>query len=193
MQALIKENSAEALKYAISAIAKASVYQKLYLEDLIYQCSGLSLLPAVAILKKSKDQLVQSTCLNILSSQKTLVKSQLVYSLANSPNLLVREAAIAFHANNPQKNSQSVLLKALNDENSDIKKEACRGLRSFPSRTSARSVSALLDDKDWYVRVEAAQSLKKMNKEGVIFLKNAKKSKDKLKKQLASYVLGNCI
>ncbi len=141
------------------------------------------------ILKETSSESVLIAGFDILSTQKMQVQAALLKKSIQSQNVHLRLAAITLHAHNPQDDSDVALEKALNDADKRIRKEACFGLRNFPSKKNVQKLSAALEDEDFLVRLAAAQSLEEMGKEGKDILKKMINTKSGHSHKIATYIL----
>jgi HEAT repeat protein len=106
-----------------------------------------------------------------------------------SDNPKIRETALKVLVRNPQKDSEKLLLKYLEDPQDEIRAEAASGLSLFVNDEVLLQLQAALKDPSWKVKIQAAASLKKMGEKGIAILKEQDSKLDKTSYEVAQYAM----
>ena len=138
---------------------------------------------------EEKDERTHLTCLDILSSKVFPVAHELLQRDIASTNSKVRYAALKIYARNPQKESEGILLEAMNSSELESRQEASYGLGLFSSELSLVALKKALGDPCMPVRLQSAKSLKKIGSKGIEILHQQKGQGDHLTSEIANYVL----
>lgn len=187
--ALIKVEDIDGITALLHKMSTASTYTQIYLKDIFLQGSNQVFVHIQKILEHTKSREIQISCLHILASKQIPVNGPMITKGAHSTDAQIRLACITLHGNNPQENSEEILQRAILDPLDDIRKQACHGLVHYPAVKNQKLLEKTLSDTAWFVRLEAARSLKKMGKQGLVILKDHADGKAHLAKQVSSYVL----
>ncbi len=188
--AAIRLEAFEGLSLMIEKISLAEdPYSKFFYKDLllngstqVFQCIEKEAL-------KETDERTHLTCMDILAAKVFPVAKELLQRDLASLNPKIRRAALKVYAHNPQKDSESVLLKAIHSSESEIREEAAFGLSLFSSEASLMALKKGLSDGCLAVRLQAAKSLKKNGVKGIAILNEQKDLKDPIAYEMANYVL----
>lgn len=187
--AIVKQEKLDYIELLLKKMSAPSAYTRLYFKDILLQGSNAVFFHIEKILNASKSPEIRIACLDILSARSMPLHSPIIKKEANSKNAKMRLSCITLHAHNPQIESESILQKAIADEEVEIRREAAYGLRTYNSKKTREKLIKALEDEDWFVRFNAAKSLQRMGDLGEKALRAQIKAKSKVAEQIASYVL----
>lgn len=154
-------------------------YAHYFYRDLLLGCSDKVFMWIKEIAEEDQNPLIHLACLELLSNKFIGTIPNYLRADSDSKDANTRLAAVKIIARNPQKDSEDLLIKSLNDPDPEIRKEAITGLQYFPSKETFTELENALKDSVWIVRLQAAQILKKMGQKGIDILKNQDQSIDK--------------
>lgn len=188
-KAAVKQKNHQAIEYLLQNMGSWSFYTYVYFRD-IFLKEGREIFSYIEeVLRSSKSLQVQLTCLDVLSKGHFPIARQMLERDFISSHVSLRLGVVSFHAHNPGEGSEEILSKALLDPVNEVRKEACYGLRSFPSEKNQQKLKKALSDESFDVCLEAAISLFKMGLSGQKILLEELRSHDTRNSRIASYVL----
>ena len=186
---IVQLESQEGIVFMIEKIStEKNTYLKCFYNDLLRQGSSKVFQCIEKEALKKSDEKTHLTCLSILASKVCPVNEALLQRDISSSSSEIRDAALKVYARNPQKKSEEVLLHAIESPSSENRLEAAYGLAHFSSEASLLALKKALSDVCVPIRVQAAQSLKKIGPRGVAILNQQSKRKDPLTFEIAKYV-----
>lgn len=106
-----------------------------------------------------------------------------------SENIFLRLAVTKFLRKCDKKQAVPILLNFLKDPEWQVKVRALHSIESLKDESLAVEVGKCLNDKEWWVRYNAAKVLTKLGKRGFYILENQNKSKDLYAYEVAQHVL----
>lgn len=118
------------------------------------------------IASDEKDPKIIAACLNALSTKIRRNLLPLAIKYIHYPDLSCRLASIEIFSKTPSEASQKYLTESLCDTNAKIRSQAAIGLGLLHALSSIPNLSLALQDPEWTVRMQAANALKLMGKEG---------------------------
>lgn len=141
-------------------------------------------------LKIEKDPYVRTFCYRLL--QEIPPKDQVIKSAKydlNSESLDLKIATLNYisSADNPLKND--IIYPLSTDPNKEVRAVVAKALGNVDSKESLRLLEHMLNDSQWFVRVNAAHSLGKKGEQGIAVLKNQSPEKDRFAYETAQEVL----
>lgn len=123
------------------------------------------------IVRETESIDIHRVCLDALGHKSFPVDLPILQKYLSSPEENIRLMAVVFFAQSLQKESFSVLKKAVLDASAPIRKEAVLGLARFSTEESMSIIEKALQDAEWVVRVAAAESLKRMGSKAQSIIK----------------------
>lgn len=188
--AAIRLECQEGLLFMLKKIAsEKDEYSKCFYKDLILQGSSQVFQYMEKVALQEPDKGIHLACLEILSAKVFPVDPELLQKDLISNDCEIRLAALKIYAKNPQKNSESVLLEAIESKELESRLNAAFGLSMFSSDRSLLALEKALHDICTSVRLQAAKSLKKIGPAGIVVLKQQDSREDQFTFEIANYVL----
>ena len=179
----------DVVHFLIKTICKTQGYERYLYKDLLTSCSTAVFQHIEKIAATAKDTQVYLMCLDLLSTRIFSIALFSLTELLQSTNREIRLAAVKILAHNTQKESYTILLSLIDDDNPLIRQHACYGLAGFPTEKSFHLLEQSLQDEKWPVRLQAAQSLRKMGEGGVHILEQQTKESNTHSYEVAQYAL----
>lgn len=180
----------KALLFMLKKIGRTEdAYCKCYYRDLFLRGSYRVFQYIEEVSMEEKDTKVHIACLDILSAKIAPVNHELLQRDLLSSSSEIRNATLRVYARNPQKDSEKILLKAIESSEEEVRKEAAYGLGLFSSEASLIALKKTLEDLCLSVRLQAAESLKKIGDRGIAILNLQKNTGSCLASEIAAYVL----
>lgn len=186
-QNLIKrlENS----KKAISIILEDEVLAEELLEEIILQCKNNESVDLDKVLNKKEKEFPASARTKMIDFIGYLNRVEgvpaLIDLLKNSKNNEETISLIKALGHLEAEESMPLLLNQLESKHPVIRAQAAKALGAFKEERTAKPISRLLEDKDWWCRFHAAKSIYQMGEPGKEYLQNFLKStKDSFAKDI---------
>lgn len=164
-------------------------YAHYFYRDLLLGCSDKVFTWIKEVAEGEQNLAIHLACLELLSNKLMGTIPKYLRLDLDSEDANIRLAAVKIIARNPQKDSLDLLIKSLHESDPEIKKEAITGLQYFPSNETFKELENALKDSTWLVRLQAAQTLKKMGLRGIDILKNQNQNSDKNAYEAAQTIL----
>lgn len=161
--AAIEIKSKDGVHKILEQMSQNQGYTHAYYRDILLQSKSLEIFRWIEEMAASEADLsLHVSCLDVLAGTTLTINLPFLRQDLHSPNLKVRLAAVKVFANNLQVDSMGVLTQSLDDPNEDIRAAAILGIEHFASPNTLLKLTEALSDPCWTVRIQAAQSLKKM-------------------------------
>ncbi len=141
------------------------------------------------IADEEKDSKIIAACLGILSTKMRHNLLPLAIKQIRSTDLFCRLASIEIFSKTPSIASQKYLIESLSDINPQIRSQAALGLGLIHALPSIANLSLALQDTEWNVRLQAANALKSMGKEGKEELYKQSQAQNAQAFEIAKYIL----
>lgn len=142
------------------------------------------------LLVQEKNPEIVAVCLDILSTRTTQDLFPLVMTHIHDSHRKCRLYAIKILKGIPSTTTTNILVGCLSDEDWEIRSESLKSLSgSIPTGTVLNKISTLLNDPVWFVRLQAALTLKHFGKEGMDILWNINEKIEPQGYEIARYVL----
>lgn len=141
------------------------------------------------ILSKEKNKSICAICLDVLSTRYTPNLFSLVERFTNDSDSHCRLLAIRAMGNMPSEQAIDILISHLSDSNWEIRVESILGLQKLYAVHAISSIKYLLNDPIWWVRLQAAMTLKSFGREGKDILNNQDVNQSPLAYEIAQYTL----
>ena len=132
---------------------------------------------------------IHLSCLEVFAKKTALCPLPFLEKDLQSTHPKIHEMALKVLVRNPQKNSEELLSKFLEDPSETMRATAASGLNLFTNDSVLSKLTLTLKDPAWIVRLQAALSLKKMGDDGLTILKNQNPKIDKTSYEVAQYAL----
>ncbi len=177
------------IEYLIEKASKSVGYARCFFKELVYKGSTSLFQFVEEVLMQTPSREVQLICLEILGSRLFPLQAHYLHKGLTSFDEKIRVATLSLYARNPQKESLNVLLDQIHNPSKEVRQEVLFGLANYPSEETFSILQDALDDDEWPVRLQAAQSLQKIGGDFLEFLKTQVKSENKKRVDVANYVL----
>lgn len=141
------------------------------------------------VLKKETDPKISAICLDLLSTRITRNLLPLFTPFVLGKNRECRLLAIQALGNIPDQESITLLLSCLSDPDSEIRGESVKSLAKLSAYSAIPEIAPLLNDNEWWVRLQAAMALKKLGTEGRSVLTTINAEQEPKAFEIARYVL----
>ena len=142
-----------------------------------------------SLLKTESNKAVIAICLDVLSMRYSNNLLPLVKPFVNDPDRNCRILAIRTLGNIPNAESIDLLMDHLIDSDWEIRAEAIIGLQKLYATQAIPKLRILLNDPIWWVRLQAALTLKNFGKEGREILTSLNSAKEPLAFEISQYTL----
>lgn len=142
-------------------------------------------------LQKDNDPYARAACYKILSKCPSIsgLPSTIEEDI-QSTILDLKLSVIRFLVHAQQDKAIPVLIKQLSSDSWEVRVVALRGLSDLGGTQALSEITHCLQDKVWWVRLAAAQTLKQLGNEGIEILKTLDPKVDRFAFEAAQYVLG---
>jgi HEAT repeat protein len=169
-------NRLENSKKATSIILKDEDQAKKLLDGIIYQCQNNKSIDLEKILREKEKEYSVSSRIKIISFIGHIKRVEgipiLIDLLRKSKNDEETISAIKALGNLEAESSIPLLLDHLNSEHPVIRAQSAKALGAFKDERTAKPISRLLEDTDWWCRFHAASSIYQLGEAGKECLQN---------------------
>lgn len=141
------------------------------------------------LLSSTNDPAIKAICLDVLSTRVTNDLLPLLRPYFKSENAECRILAIKALGNIPSEESLEILMDHLADSDWELRAISIEGLHKLHATKSIPKMRELLNDPIWWVRLQAALTLKDFGDEGTRILKSQDASTKPMAHEIAHYVL----
>lgn len=141
------------------------------------------------IATQEKDLELIAICLDVLSTKISCNLLPLAIKYITSIDLTCQLAAVEIFSTRPSDESKKYLTQFLLDKNWKIRAAAAKGLGQIHAISTIPELSLLLQDEEWFVRLQAATALKSMGKEGISALYRQNREHNAEAYEIAKYIL----
>lgn len=141
------------------------------------------------ILKNERDPAICAICLDVLSTRYSKNLYSLIVPFVNSENAECRNLAIKALGNIPTEESINLLMHHLSDSDWKIRAESINVLQKLYAIQAIPDITNLLNDRVWWVRLQAATALKSFGEEGKKILASQEKEQKPLAYEISQYIL----
>lgn len=163
-------------KKAISVILEDEDQAEELLSEIIYQYQNNKSIDLEKILNKEEKEFPVSSRIKIIDFIGYIKKIEgipiLIDLLKKSKNDEETISAIKALGHLKAKNSMPLLLEHLNSEHPIIRAQSAKALGAFKDEKTAKPISRLLEDTDWWCRFHAASSIYQLGETGRKYLQN---------------------
>lgn len=188
--AAIQLNDKQAVSIVLNNMSKSWGYARAYFRDVFLEPDNIRIFDWIEeIAASTEDVSIHLACLEALSGKSITISYPFLKRDLESPNPLIRLAAVKIYAHNPQENSAGILLKCLDDPDENIRVQAAFGLQFHESKECLEKLEQTLSDTSWPVRLEAATTLEKFGQTGWEILRRQVPEKNINAYEVAKYVL----
>lgn len=142
-----------------------------------------------ALLAKEKNPAIAAIYLDILSKRYSHNLFSLIRPFVNSNDRECRTLAIKALGGVPSQDSVDLLMTHLSDSDWQIRAESVLGLQKLYALKAIPELEMLLNDPVWWVRLQAALTLKEFGKEGVEALLSQDKEKAPKAYEISQYAM----
>ena len=186
----ITQTSHQDLFYSvIRKMSRETILSQFPYRDALLQVNQEKYTWIEALLATESDNAVIAICLDILSTRYSHNLFSIVRPFVTSSNHECRILAIKALGNIPSGEAVEVLIRHLEDSDWEIRADAIISLQKLYAVQSIPKLNLLLNDPIWWVRLQAALTLKIFGKKGAEAL-NAQDQSDKPKAyEIAQYVM----
>jgi HEAT repeat protein len=173
----------------VEAMANESSLSQFPYRDAIIDSDQEKFVWLVELLQTAKIAKITNVCIDLLSTRTIYELPDLVEKYLTSPNKESRLLAIKALGSVPSEKSMQLLVKHLEDSDWEMRAESLIGLRKLHVQSAAREIEPLLGDPSWWVRQQAAMTLKSFGEEGQAILRSQSQEKKPLAYEISQYIL----
>lgn len=186
---LIHAEQKKLLLTVVKRMVQESPMARYAYRDLLINSNHLTFQWLEEIANEEKNPQIIAVCLDILSTKISHNLLPLAIEQIHSTDLSCKLSAIEIFSKTPSTVSQKYLAKSLCDENAQIRSQAALGLGLIRDLSSIKILSIALQDPVWEVRLQAANALKAMGKEGREELYKQTLEQNERAFEIAKYIL----
>lgn len=141
------------------------------------------------LLKSESNIFLLTTYYEILSRCPTTEPYQQFEKNLHSDNIDLKIAVIRYLYHALKTDSESILMTLVEDPSWQVRAVVVRFLGELKSYLSLQQLEKALRDKEWWVRINAAQALYQLDEPGIEVLKNQSVAQDRFAYETANFVL----
>jgi HEAT repeat protein len=140
-------------------------------------------------LNNERNPFIRTSCYKILQKLPATQKIENFHNDLQTNNLELKLSVLHYISYAQCKDAVLVLKKMLKDKEWEVSSVAVRLLGNLGAVEAISEISNMLENPEWWVRLNAALALKKLGNEGIIVLKTQNPDKDRYAYEVAQHVL----
>ena len=183
----VQLESKKGVAKVLSYMSQAKGYPYYFYRDILLQGSGPVFSFLAELIEKSRDPEIHLAGLSVFSGRTVPFPLSFLEKDLQSKNKTIRLLAFKALIRNPNEGALKVFLEALEDKESEIRIQCILGIDSLTDKEGLIEIKNALQDKEWVVRLQAAETLKKRGE--ILFLKTQEVKTDRLAYEVAQYAL----